>query len=188
MRILESERLIMKPIEPEDLPYLMEQRWDADLTDYIIHNPISSYNQQQWYEKICRNGDVALSIFYKEKAGEKPVLLGAVGLYDINYRHQRATWKTLRIPKQYQGLGLAYEASAMLIEYGFNTLNINKITSDVFPDNQGIISLLERMGFKKEGRLKQHYFHQGKFKDVLIYSMLRDDFNRKKASCSTKMS
>ena len=181
MRVLESERLILKPVEPEDLPYLMEQRWDADLTDYIIHNPISSYNQQQWYEKICRNGDVALSIFYKEKTDEKPVLLGAVGLYDINQRHQRATWKTLRIPKQYQGLGLGFEASAMLIEYGFNTLNLNKITSDVFPDNKGIISLLERMGFKKEGRLKQHYFHQGKFKDVSIYSMLRDDFNRKRA-------
>ena len=87
MRILESERLILKPVEPEDLAFLMEQRWDADLTDYIIHNPISSYTQQQWYEKICRNGDVAMSIFYKEKTGEKPVLLGAVGLYDINYRH-----------------------------------------------------------------------------------------------------
>lgn len=181
MRILESERLILKPIEPEDLPYLMEQRWDADLTDYIIHNPISSYNQQQWYEKICRNGDVAMSIFYKEKPGEKPVLLGAVGLYDFNYRHQRATWKTLRIPKQYQGLGLAYEASAMLIEYGFNTLNLNKITSDVFPDNESILHLLERVGFKKEGRLKQHYFHQGKFKDVLIYSLVRSDFIKMKS-------
>ena len=181
MRILESKRLILKPVEPEDLSFLMEQRWDADLTDYIIHNPISSYNQQQWYEKICRNGDVAMSIFYKEKNDEEPVLLGAVGLYDINQRHQRATWKTLRIPKQYQGIGLASEASEMLIEYGFNTLNINKITSDVFPDNKSIINLLEHLGFKKEGRLKQHYFHQGKFKDVLIYSMLRNEFNRKKA-------
>ena len=53
----------MKPVEPEDLPYLMEQRWDADLTDHIIHNPISTYNQQQWYEKICRNGDVVLAIY-----------------------------------------------------------------------------------------------------------------------------
>lgn len=186
MRILESERIILKPVEPENLNYLMEQRWDADLTDYIIHNPISSYNQQQWYEKICRNGDVALSIFYKEKEGEKPVLLGAVGLYDINQRHQRATWKTLRIPKKYQGLGLAFEASVMLIDYGFNTLNLNKITNDVFPDNQSIIRLLEKMGFKEEGRLKQHYFHQGKFKDVLVYSLLREEYYEWKRAQSDK--
>ena len=179
MRILESERLILKPVEPEDLNFLMEQRWDADLTDYIIHNPISSYNQQKWYEKICKNGDVALSIFYKEKDSEKPVLLGAVGLYDINWRHQRATWKTLRIPKQYQGLGLAYEASKMLIEYGFYTLNLNKITSDIFPDNEGIIRVLSKLGFTEEGRLKDHYFHQGQFKDVVIYSLLRKDYKKK---------
>lgn len=178
MRILESERLILKPIEPEDLRFLMDQRWDADVTDYIIHNPISWYNQQKWYEKICQNGDVALSIFYKEKAGEAPVLLGAVGLYDINYRHQRATWKTLRIPRKYQGLGLASEASRMLIEYGFDTLNLNKITSDIFPDNEGIIKVLQKLGFKEEGRLKEHYFHQGKFKDVVIYSLLRDDYRK----------
>jgi diamine N-acetyltransferase len=178
MRILESERLILKPVEPEDLNFLMEQRWDADLTDYIIHNPISTYTQQKWYEKICKNGDVAMSIFYKEKEGEDPVLLGAVGLYDFNYRHQRATWKTLRIPKQYQGLGLAFEASKMLIDYGFNTLNLNKITSDVFPHNESIIKLLAKMGFKEEGRLKQHYFHQGEFKDVLIYSLTRDEYRQ----------
>lgn len=178
MRILESDRLILKPVEPEDLNFLMEQRWDADLTDYIIHNPISSYTQQKWYEKICKNGDVAMSIFYKEKEGENPVLLGAVGLYDFNYRHQRATWKTLRIPKKYQGLGLAFEASKMLIDYGFNTLNLNKITSDVFPHNESIIKLLAKMGFKEEGRLKQHYFHQGEFKDVLIFSLTREEYRQ----------
>lgn len=176
MRILESDRLILKPVEPEDLPYLLEQRWDSDLTDYIIHNPISSYNQQQWYENICRKGDVVMSIFYKENPDEKPVLLGAVGLYDINQRHQRATWKTLRIRKQYQGLGLAREAAIMLLDYGFNTLNINKITGDAFPENKSIITLMEHVGFKMEGRLKQHYFHQGVFKDVVIYSVLREDF------------
>lgn len=77
-------------------------------------------------------------------------------------------------------MGLAVEASKMLIEYGFNTLNINKITSDVFPNNESIIKLLEKMGFKEEGRLKEHYFHQGKFKDVVIYSLLRNDFNNPK--------
>ncbi|MCR4879237.1 MAG: GNAT family N-acetyltransferase [Bacteroidales bacterium] len=180
MRILESERLIMKPVEPEDLPYLMEQRWDADLTDHIIHNPISTYNQQQWYEKICRNGDVVLAIFFKKADGEKPELLGAVGLYDFNTRHQRATIKTMRIPKEYQGLGIASEALCMLIDYGFNTLNLNKITCDTFADNFGSIKHLEKVGFQREGCLKQHYFHQGKFKDALIYSLLREDFNRNK--------
>ena len=66
----------------------------------------------------------------------------------------------------------------MLIDYGFNTLNLNKITSDVFPHNESIIKLLAKMGFKEEGRLKQHYFHQGEFKDVLIYSLTREEYRQ----------
>jgi RimJ/RimL family protein N-acetyltransferase len=177
MRILESERILLKPVEPDDLSCLLEQRWDAELTEYIIHNPISSYNQQLWYEKICRNGDLALTVSYKN-GDQQPIMIGTTGLYDINQRHQRATWKTLRILKQYQNLGLAYEASELLMDYGFNTLNLNKITCDVFPDNQSVIRLLERLGFQKEGRLQQHYFHQGQFKDVVIYSLLRENHNR----------
>lgn len=165
----------MRPVEPEDLPFLMEQRWDADLTAHIIHSPISSYNQQQWHEKICRNGDLALSVFYKETPDKAPVLVGSSGLYDINHHHQRATWKTLRMDKAHQGMGLAYEASCLLLDYGFNTLNLNKISCDVFPDNQQVIRLLERLGFQVEGRLRQHYFHQGQFKDVIVYGKIRDN-------------
>ena len=75
-------------------------------------------------------------------------------------------------------MGLAYEASKMLIEYGFYTLNLNKITSDIFPDNEGIIRVLAKLGFTEEGRLKDHYFHQGQFKDVVIYSLLRKDYKK----------
>ncbi len=183
MRILESERIIMKPVEPEDLSFLMEQRWDTELTEHIIHNPISSYSQQQWYEKICRNGDMALSVFYKATPEAKPQLVGSSGLYDINQRHQRATWKTLRLASPFQGKGLAYEASYMLMEYGFFTLNLNKISCDVFPDNQKVIKLLDRLGFQREGELHQHYFHQGDFKDVLVYGLLRDGFVQHQQQC-----
>ena len=41
MRVLESDRIVLKPIEEEDLPLLLELRWDETLTDYLIHNPIS---------------------------------------------------------------------------------------------------------------------------------------------------
>ncbi|MBO4488776.1 MAG: GNAT family N-acetyltransferase [Bacteroidales bacterium] len=182
MRVLESERIILKPVEPADLPFLLEQRWDADLTEYIIHNPISSHSQQQWYEKICRNGDMALCVFYKDPNTNNATLVGTTGLYDINQRHQRATWKTLRMAKEYQGMGLSYEASEMLMDYGFRTLNLNKITCDVFPENLSVVRLLERLGFQQEGRLQQHYFHQGAFKDVVIYSLLREAFHSKNGS------
>ena len=177
MRILETERILLKPVEQEDLSFLMNLRWDASLTDYIIHDPISLNSQHVWLENIRKKGDLALSIFYKETSDDsKIVLIGITGLYDFNYRHQRAVWKSLRILPEYQGRGIAFEASDLLINYGFNTLNLNKITSDSFENNNNIIKLLGKLGFKKEGVLKQHYFHQGEFKDAAIYSLLRKNY------------
>jgi RimJ/RimL family protein N-acetyltransferase len=175
MRVLESERLILKPVETEDLAFLMELRWDASLVEYIIHNPISMDTQRQWLNNIRQKGDLALSIFYKENDGRQ-TLIGLTGLYDFDKLHQRAVWKSLRLLPEYQGKGIALEASRMLIAYGFNTMNLNKITSDSFEDNHAILKLLEKLGFQKEGTLKKHYFHQGVFKNAVIHSILREDF------------
>lgn len=175
MRVLENDRILLKPVEVEDLPLLMELRWDDSLTDYLIHDPISMTHQKKWFDAVYANGDVALSIFYKEN-GEL-VHIGLIGLYSFNWRHRRAVWKSLRILPEYQGKGIALDASRMLLNYGFNTLNLHKITSDSFEDNAAILKLLHKLGFQQEGVLVEHYFHQGQYKNALIHSILRDDFN-----------
>ena len=180
MRVLETERILLKPIEPEDLSFLMNLRWDKEVTQNIIHDPISSQDQRNWYEKISKGNNVVLSIFYKNsKDDTNPVIIGTIGLYDINYRHQRATLKSMRILPQYQGQNIGLEATNLLIDYGFNVLNLHKITCDLFEDNIARLKGLLKLGFKKEGVLKQHYFHQGKFKDAAIYSLLRKNYTFK---------
>lgn len=180
MRVLESERILLKPIEPEDLSFLMNLRWDKNVTQNIIHDPISSQNQRNWYEKISKGNNVALSIFYKNSKDDiSPVIIGTIGLYDINYRHQRATLKSMRILPQYQGQNIGLEATNLLIDYGFNVLNLHKITCDLFEDNIARLKGLLRLGFEKEGILKEHYFHQGEFKDAAIYSLLRKNYTSK---------
>lgn len=180
MRILETERILLKPVEPEDLPFLMELRWNNEIVSHIIHDPISSIMQQKWYEKISGAGDVALSIFIKENQSLK--IIGTIGLYDINYRHQRATLKSMRILPEYQGNNIGLEATNLLMEYGFNTLNLNKISCDIFADNIARLKGLLKLGFKKEGVLRKHYFHNGNYKDAIVYSLLRSDYNKIKVN------
>ncbi|MBR3550986.1 MAG: GNAT family N-acetyltransferase, partial [Bacteroidales bacterium] len=92
--------------------------------------------------------------------------------YAASARHSQDDAHSYQVP----GNGIASEALAMLIEYGFNTLNLHKITCDTFADNLGTIKHLEKVGLRQEGRLRKHYFHQGEYKDALIYSILREDF------------
>lgn len=173
MRILETERLLLKPVENEDLEFLLDLRWNRDIMQHLIHDPISLKNQNDWFNNL-KSTDLPLSIFVKEN--DERHLVGTTGLYQINSRHQRAVWR-IRIDPSHQGKGYAKEATCLLLDYGFNTLNINKITSDSFADNKAIVDLTLKLGFKQEGLLTGHYFHKGKFRDAMLFGLLRDDFN-----------
>ena len=176
MRILESERILLKPIELEDLNFLLNLRWEQEVMNYLIHDPISFKNQLDWFNNIKKT-DVALSIFLKEDNDLK--IIGTIGLYEINDRHQRAIWR-IRLDSSQQGKGYATEAINLLLDYGFNTLNLNKIISDSFADNTAIVNLTLKLGFKQEGLLVGHYFHKGEFRDAIQFGLLRKDFNHKK--------
>jgi RimJ/RimL family protein N-acetyltransferase len=178
MRILESNRIILKPVEQEDLPFLLKLRWDSDISNYIIHDPISLKTQQSWFESITKSNDIPFSIFVKQDDdAHKITIAGTTGLYNFDYRHQRAGSRT-RISSDYQGKNIAFEALRMVYDYGFNTLNLNKIVSVTFAENIAVTKLIKKVGFVEEGILRSHFFHQGCFRDAVICGLLREDFNR----------
>ncbi|MDR0368203.1 MAG: GNAT family N-acetyltransferase [Bacteroidales bacterium] len=182
MRILETERILLKPIEEEDLTFLMNLRWDKDITQFIIHDPISKQDQKKWYEKISKGNNLALSVFYKDpKNTAQTEIIGTVGLFDVNMRHQHAKLKSTRILAKYQGSGIVFEVLMLVLDYGFNTLNLNKVFGDSFEENTPIIKILETLGFQKEGVLRNHYFHEGMFKNAIALGLLREDFNKLKS-------
>ncbi len=175
MRVLETQNIILKPIEVDDLKFLLNLRWDNEIMKYLIHDPISFKTQNDWFNNLKKT-DVVLSIFVKKEEDE--IIIGTIGLYDIDYRHQRAVWR-IRLSKDFQGKGYAKEAINLLLDYGFNTLNLNKITSDSLSENEAIIKLTLKLGFKKEGLLINHYFNNGKYRDAILFGLLREEFNKK---------
>ena len=172
MRYLESERLLIKPIEEEDIYQLLEFRWDKDIMRYTIHEPISKMDQLEWYKSLTKK-DLALSVFFKE--GNKRILTGTIGLFDINMRHQRASIR-MRLSLEYQGKGIGGEASRMLFTYGFNTLNLQRINGLQFRENIASVKFLKRLGFKEEGILRRYFYHNGTFRDVSSIGLLKEDF------------
>ncbi len=172
--MLESERLLLKPIEEEDIYQLLEIRWDSDVMIYSLHEPISRGEQLEWFRNLSRK-DLALSVFLKEK-GELQ-LMGTIGLYNIDMRHQRAVFR-MRLAKEAQGKKIGFEAGRMLMEYGFNVLNLQKICGDQFAINKAAVTFCRHLGFVEEGVLRHHFYQNGEFRDVSFVGLLKDDFFR----------
>jgi RimJ/RimL family protein N-acetyltransferase len=78
--------------------------------------------------------------------------------------------------------GYGTEAMHLLVDTAFNTLNLHRVYLRVFEDNPRAIRAYEKAGFVHEGRMRQAEFHQGRFCDVLLMSVLRPEWTPNKGA------
>ena len=74
------------------------------------------------------------------------------------------------------GCGYATDACAAMLELAFRELDLHRVTAAIGPDNAASISVVRRLGFAVEGRLRDHVFTNGGWRDSLLYSILADQW------------
>ena len=77
---------------------------------------------------------------------------------------------------EHWGRGYATEAAFALVNFGFQELGLNRISSWCIADNDASARVLERLGFRQEGRLRRHQHFKGRWWDTLLYALLRDEW------------
>jgi RimJ/RimL family protein N-acetyltransferase len=84
------------------------------------------------------------------------------------------------IASAHQGRGYATEALAAVIEYGFRELDINRFEADVNPANEASARVLERLGFRREGLMRERWIIRGVKQDSAFYGLLKSDWDARK--------
>ncbi|HEY6422510.1 MAG TPA: GNAT family protein [Pseudonocardiaceae bacterium] len=74
------------------------------------------------------------------------------------------------------GRGYALDATRTIIDFGFATLGLHRITAAIGPDNAASIAIITRLGFTEEGRLRDHVFTNGAWRDSVLYSLLAHEW------------
>jgi ribosomal-protein-serine acetyltransferase len=101
-------------------------------------------------------------------------LLGSIGMFGFDSKARRAEigyW----ISKDEEGKGIITRAVKLLIDYAFDELDMNRIEIRCSAENIRSAAIPERLGFKKEGYLRQAEFRNGHLHDFLIFGLLRED-------------
>jgi RimJ/RimL family protein N-acetyltransferase len=108
------------------------------------------------------------------KADEKPI--GYTGLIRIRWHDRSALLIYLIGEIEYWGKGLATEAAKLVVDYGFNELNLNKINASTYAPNQSSVKIIENNGFKHELTLRKEIYMNGIYVDILKYSILKKEW------------
>jgi ribosomal-protein-alanine N-acetyltransferase len=85
---------------------------------------------------------------------------------DVGYAYNRLYW----------GKGYATEAAQAVLQFGFDTLKLHRVGAKVLPHNIGSIRVLEKLGFQREGILRQVHLLRGTHEDLLCYSILAPEW------------
>jgi RimJ/RimL family protein N-acetyltransferase len=173
---LQTERLVLDALSDADAPEMVRlagAREIADTTLSIPHpyGPADAEHFLAHQRSAAARGD-ELVLAVRRRQDSK--LVGCIGLRDIDLTHLQAElgyW--IGVP--YWGQGFATEAARAMLGYGFEGLGLNRIYAHHMTRNPPSGRVLERIGMRREGVLRERVLKWGRFEDVVIYAVLRSD-------------
>ena len=105
---------------------------------------------------------------------DKNIHIGNISLQHIDKKNKSAEIAYLFGEKEYWGNGYATEASKVLLKRACETLNIHRIYFGTHIENKAMQKVGEKLGFKKEGILKDAQYKDGKFNDIVCYALIKE--------------
>ncbi len=173
-----GKKIYMRGLHPEELlpgtPYFS---WMNDLSLDLFtertYFPTTPEKMQAYYENAQRHTDtLLLGIFDNET--EKHI--GNITFTQINMFHRRAFIAYLIGDRSFSGRGIATDANLMLMYYGFNKLNFERIDGGVSNAHAASIRVCEKVGLLTEGKRRNHFYRGGTWYDSILVGAIRDEW------------
>ncbi|MFZ6758350.1 GNAT family N-acetyltransferase [Undibacterium sp. Ji50W] len=173
---IDTPRLHLRPLCLDDADAILRIRSNPDVMRYMPSAPWTELVQAtamvERDKAAMLKGDFArLGLIRKTDN----LFLGSCILFhldvgcrraEIGYEMDVAVW----------GQGYMHEALVALLNYGFDEMNLNRVEADIVPHNLGSAKTLERLGFIREGLLRERWIVEGNVSDSAIYGLLRSDW------------
>jgi len=176
--MIQGSSVFLKLLEDDEIPIIVRILQDPKVSDTIYRKYIEITNSNAAPMLLSGQSANECKLFgVWSKAGPNPRLIGLISLRNIDNIHRTAWIGTIAVNLSDQKNGYITEAGRLIIEYAFNTLNLEKVQAAVLADHPIVPRMIEKMGGMKEGNLRGSYFQDGARNDELIYGLLRSEYS-----------
>jgi [ribosomal protein S5]-alanine N-acetyltransferase len=176
--VFTTDRLHFRQLQPKDVYPVFELFSDKDTMRFDGGRTMGSINEAFQFISV-------FSVFYPNsyirwvvESRETGEFLGTAGFHKLVPEARRGEIGGELLKKSW-GAGIGKEALFGLNQYAFNDLGLNRITAMISPQNLAAQKIVERMGYQREGRLRDWEYWDGKFIDMDIFSLLPRDWQTK---------
>jgi ribosomal-protein-alanine N-acetyltransferase len=177
---IEASRVILRWIHEEDVDALYAIFSDLEVMRYWSTTPLADRDAAAALLKDIHDGFERHTLLKWGVARRTDnLLIGTVTLINFDFTHRRAE-VGYALGRAHWGNGYIQEALHVLLDYAFEELDLHRIEADVDPRNAASIRTLERLGFQREGYLRERWQVGGEILDGLFYGLLRPDWDSAK--------
>lgn len=172
--VLKGERVTLRPADDSDPPRFVPWFADMEVTRYLgRRQAVALYHEIQFLKSV---GESKTDVFWMIDADGETV--GATGIHAIDWPNAHGTTGIVIGAKDKWGRGIASEVMRLRTAYAFKELNLRKLMTEVFIENSASRRALEKNGYRTAGTHRQHFFTRGKWHDVWLGEVLRDEWEK----------
>ncbi|HOQ99434.1 MAG TPA: GNAT family protein [Anaerolineae bacterium] len=171
-----GQRIRLRAIERDDIPTFVRWFNDPEVRQYLLmYEPMSRAKEERWFEaRLEARDDYLFAI--EAQDGERWVHIGNTGLHRVDWRNRHATLGIALGEKAYWGRGYGSDAVRTMLRFAFDELNLHRVELEVFDYNRRAQRCYEKAGFRLEGTRRQALYHEGRYHDEHLMSILRGEF------------
>ena len=173
---IESKRLLVRLVVESDLPALLGVHASEEVTALLPYSRWESIaDAQAWLVRMKGIQSTGLALQFVVVSKPTGLAVGTCLLFRFEEGSARAELGYV-LGRAHWGQGLMQEALEALIGCAFGTMGLRRLEAEVDTRNRPSARLLQRLGFTKEGLLRQRWVTKGEAKDVEMYGLLGSEW------------
>ena len=180
----EQDDLVVRPFVREDMtPEYYSWFYDPAVTKYNSHGlfPYTKKQMEDFLERLDSPNNIIWAIIVSKATSTIPLVfhIGNISLQNINWVNRSAEFAVIIGNKNYWGEGYCTKAARFLLHHGFNKLNLHRIWTGTAATNEGMKRVAQKLGMTQEGAFRDGTYLEGKYIDVNVYGILKDEWNER---------
>ncbi|MHA2036691.1 MAG: GNAT family N-acetyltransferase [Promethearchaeota archaeon] len=176
--MLKGDKIRLVPPKKEYIKQFQKWMNDPEIIQYLtIFRPITREMEEDWYNDMQkRENNILFSIITLDEKNNE-ILIGNCDI-SVDWKNRIGNCGIVIGEKNYHGKGYGTEAMKLLVNYGFETLNLNRIELEVHSFNSRALKSYIKVGFKEEVTRRQAVYINGIYHDSIVLSILKDEWER----------
>lgn len=176
---IETERLRIRQLRDSDLPEWFELNGDVEVHRYLTSTPWKELQEAEaWFQRVAKLQTSGKGLMFAIALRETDRIIGTCTVFALEEENAHAELGYI-LGRPHWGQGLMKEALTAFIDCVFWTMPIHRLEAQLDARNTTSSRLLQRLGFERDGILRERWTTRGVVSDVEVYSRLRSEWDHR---------